>query len=182
MNFFELPLSNAYKIEIDQLSDHRGFFSRLFCAEKFAEIGLPTSWPQCNNSFTRHKGTIRGLHFQYPPKAETKLVRCINGVVFDVIVDLRINSSTFGQWHAELLDSNQRSMICVPNGFAHGFQALTPNAELLYFVSCPYSPKHEGGLNWADPSLSIKWPLELAKISSRDSKLPTLTEIKHFPE
>lgn len=178
MKFSELGLANAFSIETKPLSDSRGYFNRVFCAEEFSKYNLPTFWPQCNNSFTRCAGTIRGLHFQLAPKEETKLIKCTNGVVFDVIVDLRADSPTFGNWHAEKLDAAKHNMICIPGGFAHGFQALTANAEMLYFHSSPYQPEYEGGVRWDDKSLNIKWPLALTKISDRDAKLPFLSQLK----
>lgn len=178
MKFSELGLANAFSIETKPLSDSRGYFNRVFCAEEFSKYNLPTFWPQCNYSFTRYAGTIRGLHFQFAPEEETKLIKCTNGIVFDVIVDLRAGSPTFGNWHAEKLDSAKHNMICIPGGFAHGFQALTANAEMLYFHSSPYQPEYEGGVRWDDKSLNIKWPLALTKISDRDAKLPFLSQLK----
>ena len=122
----------------------------------------------------------KSSHFQFPPNAETKLIKCISGVVFDVIVDLREGSPTFGQWHAEKLDGSKQTMICIPAGFAHGFQTLTPNVEMLYFHSTPYRPEYEGGLRWNDETLKINWPLELTKISARDAQLPFLSEIRQL--
>ena len=180
MKFSELMFSNAFRIEAEPLHDSRGFFSRMFCSQEFSRHNLPTDWQQCNNSFTSLPGTIRGLHFQFSPKAETKLIKCLSGAVFDVIVDLRKSSPTFGQWYAERLESSKQNMICIPSGFAHGFQTLTPNVEMLYFHSSPYQPKYEGGLRWNDKNLKINWPLALTKISERDEKLPFLVEIENF--
>ena len=180
MKFSELSLSNAFRIETEPLLDSRGYFNRVFCAEEFSKHNLPTFWPQCNNSFTSCAGTIRGLHFQLAPEAETKLIKCTNGIVLDVIVDLREDSPTFGNWHAEKLDSAKHNMICIPGGFAHGFQTLTANVEMLYFHSSPYQPEYEGGLRWNDKNLNIKWPLALTKISSKDAELPFLSQLKQF--
>lgn len=178
MKFTALPLAGAFRVELEPRGDERGFFARLFCAGEFAEHGLATTWVQCNTSFTRRAGSVRGLHFQRPPMAETKLLRCLRGAIFDVIVDLRAGSSTFGQWHGERLDEGNRAMICVPEGFAHGFQTLTPDVEMLYFHSAPYSAAHEGGLRWDDPTVAIHWPLGITEMSARDAQFPTLDKLE----
>jgi dTDP-4-dehydrorhamnose 3,5-epimerase len=174
VRFTELPLAGAFRVELEPRGDARGFFARLFCAEEFAAHGLATGWVQCNTSFTAGQGTLRGLHFQRPPMAETKLLRCIRGAIFDVIVDLRAGSPTFGRWHGERLDDQNRSMICVPEGFAHGFQTLTPDVEMLYFHSASYSAVHEGGLRWDDARVAVDWPLGVTEVSARDASFPTL--------
>ncbi|NGQ89455.1 dTDP-4-dehydrorhamnose 3,5-epimerase [Rhodobacter sp. HX-7-19] len=178
MRFTELPLAGAYRVELEPRGDARGFFARLFCAEEFAARGLATGWVQCNTSFTAAQGTVRGLHFQRPPMAETKLLRCIRGAIFDVIVDLRAGSPTFGRWHGERLDDQNRAMICVPEGFAHGFQTLTPDVEMLYFHSAPYSAAHEGGLRWDDAKVAVSWPLGVTEMSARDAAFPTLDKLE----
>ncbi len=169
-----MPLAGAFRVELEPRGDARGFFARLFCAEEFAAHGLATDWVQCNTSFTALQGTLRGLHFQRPPVAETKLLRCIRGAIFDVIVDLRAGSPTFGRWHGERLDDQNRTMICVPQGFAHGFQTLTPDVEMLYFHSAPYSAAHEGGLRWDDARVAVDWPLGVTEVSARDAAFPML--------
>lgn len=178
MKFTPLPLAGAYRVEPEPRGDCRGFFARLFCEEEFAAHGLATIWTQCNMSFSANLGTVRGLHFQRPPAAETKLVRCIHGAIFDVIVDLRLGSETYGQWHGEELDQASRAMICVPVGFAHGFQTLTNDVEMLYFHSHSYSEKDEGGLHWDDSDLGIQWPLAVTDISIRDRILLRLNELE----
>mgnify|MGYP000129423655 CR=1 FL=1 len=178
MRFTPLSLAGAYRVEPEQLGDERGFFARLFCIKEFAAVGLPTSWNQCNMSFSANCGMVRGLHFQRPPNSETKLVRCTRGAVFDVIVDLRSGSPNYGKWHAERLDDRNNVMICIPAGFAHGFQTLTTNVEMLYFHSAPYSVPDEGGLRWDDPALGITWPFALSEISARDRALPSLKELE----
>jgi dTDP-4-dehydrorhamnose 3,5-epimerase len=178
MRFTELPLAGAFRVELEPRGDTRGFFARLFCAEEFAAHGLATDWVQCNTSFTAEQGTLRGLHFQRPPMAETKLLRCIRGAIFDVIVDLRAGSPTFGRWHGERLDDQNRTMICVPQGFAHGFQTLTPDVEMLYFHSAPYSAAHEGGLRWDDARVAVDWPLGVTEVSARDAAFPTLDQLE----
>lgn len=178
MRFISLPLSGAFRVEIEPIGDARGFFARLFCVEEFKAHGLATSWAQCNMSYTANKGTLRGMHFQRPPSAETKLVRCLRGAVFDVLVDLRSGSPTFGQWHAEILDETNLRMLCIPEGFAHGFQTMTDDVELLYFHSSAYNAAHEGGVSWNDPSLGINWPLEVQEVSIRDLAFPCLDELE----
>jgi dTDP-4-dehydrorhamnose 3,5-epimerase len=178
VRFTELPLAGAFRVELEPRGDARGFFARLFCAEEFAAHGLATGWVQCNTSFTAAQGTVRGLHFQRPPMAETKLLRCIRGAIFDVIVDLRAGSPTFGRWHGERLDDQNRTMICVPEGFAHGFQALTPDVEMLYFHSALYSAAHEGGLRWDDARVAVNWPLGVTEMSARDAAFPGLEALE----
>lgn len=151
-------------------ADDRGFLSRLFCEEDFAALGLPMRTCQINHTMTRRKGTVRGMHFQRPPHAEIKLVACLRGTVFDVAVDLRRGSPTFLQWHGEMLSAETPSSIYIPRGFAHGFQAMTEDCELLYAHSDPYQPASEGALNALDPALAIRWPLPLADMSERDRK------------
>lgn len=178
MRFTALPLAGAFRVELEPRGDARGFFARLFCAEEFAAHGLANAWVQCNTSFTALQGTLRGLHFQRPPMAETKLLRCIRGAIFDVIVDLRAGSPTFGHWHGERLDDQNRRMICVPEGFAHGFQTLTPDVEMLYFHSAAYSAAHEGGLRWDDATVAVDWPLAVAEMSARDAAFPALDQLE----
>jgi dTDP-4-dehydrorhamnose 3,5-epimerase len=178
MNRFQIqstPLEGLKLIQRTMIGDKRGFLSRIFCAEELAAGGW--SWPilQINHTLTKVPATVRGMHFQYPPKAEAKLVSCIRGAVWDVAVDIRRGSPTFLKWHAEELSAiNQRSLL-IPPGFAHGFQTLEPDAELLYLHSEPYAPACEGALNPRDPALSIDWPLEISTISEKDLKHPMIT-------
>jgi dTDP-4-dehydrorhamnose 3,5-epimerase len=176
MIFTPLPLAGAFRIDLDRREDARGFFARLFCAEEFADHGLTTTWLQCNTSFSQAEGTLRGLHFQRPPMSEAKMVRCLKGAIFDVIVDLRPGSPSFGQWTALELTAENRSMAYVPEGFAHGFQVLEKESELLYLHSEQYSPQQEDGLSPLDPRLSIPWPLPIAEMSDRDRGFPILTD------
>jgi dTDP-4-dehydrorhamnose 3,5-epimerase len=178
MKFTPLPLGGAYLIDLEKIEDDRGFFARFSCEKEFTTYGLITRWLQMNTSLTNQQGSIRGLHFQRPPKAEAKLVRCLRGSVWDVIVDLRRNSNTFGKWHETELSENNRSMVYVPEGFAHGFQTLMPDVEMLYFHSDFHSPEHEGGLRYDDPALGIEWPLSVSDISKRDQEHPELSELK----
>lgn len=172
-----LPLKDAFRVELERREDSRGFFSRVYCVQEFRSHGLETNWPQVNMSYSQQKGTLRGFHFQEEPAAETKLVRCVKGAAFDVIVDLRDGSPTFGQWTSvEITDSN-RSAVYVPRGFAHGFQTLEPDTELFYFVSASHSPPHEKGFSCMDPTLGITWPLPVTAWSERDRALPSLKDV-----
>lgn len=175
MQFIKTPLTSAYVIDLQKREDERGFFSRLFCQEEFAELGLETRFVQVNNSLSVIPGTLRGLHYQRGPKEEVKIVRCIRGALFDVIVDIRKESPTYGQWFGEELSQENRRMMYVPKGFAHGFISLLPDTELIYFVSEFYSPEHEGGIRWDDPGINIAWPKKPSVISDKDMKLPHLT-------
>jgi dTDP-4-dehydrorhamnose 3,5-epimerase len=168
MIFTETKLKGSYIIELDLFKDERGWFARTFCKDEFKKIGHDAEWLQLNHSFTKQKGTIRGMHYQLPPFSEIKLVRCITGAVFDVIVDIRKNSSTFLQWVAVELSSENKKMIYIPAGFAHGFQALSNDCELIYHHTSFYKPNAEGGLMYNDPKLNIEWPLEAINISLRD--------------
>lgn len=178
MKFTPLGLAGAYRIDLEKREDDRGFFARLFCVEEFAAHGLPSRWVQMNTSMSREAGTLRGLHFQRSPMLEAKVVRCLKGAIFDVIVDLRSASATYGQWLGLELTSENRSMIYVPEGFAHGFQTLEPDTELLYFHSVAYSVPDEGGLHYADTSVSIQWPRPIKVISARDAAHPTLDQLE----
>jgi dTDP-4-dehydrorhamnose 3,5-epimerase len=150
------------------IEDHRGFLSRFYCVEEFAEAGINKPIAQVNHTLTRKKGAVRGLHFQCPPHAETKLVSCLRGEVWDVAVDLRSGSPTFLQWHGEILSAANRKSLLIPEGYAHGFQALTEDCELIYLHTAAYYPGAEGALNIADPRLSIAWPLPIGDLSERD--------------
>ncbi|KUG27224.1 dtdp-4-dehydrorhamnose 3,5-epimerase [hydrocarbon metagenome] len=150
-------------------SDSRGFFERFFCAGELAPAGWTGPVAQINRTLTAHPGTLRGMHFQYPPQAEMKLVSCLRGEVFDVAVDIRAGSPTFLQWHAEILSGDNHASLLIPEGFAHGFQTRTPDVEMLYLHSAPYAPGAEGGLNPRDPRLAIAWPGAVSLISERDA-------------
>jgi dTDP-4-dehydrorhamnose 3,5-epimerase len=168
------PLPGLFVIETAAFEDHRGSFARLFCAEELAELGMGQI-VQINHSLTRAQGAVRGLHFQRPPKAEAKMVRCLKGRVLDVAVDLRAGSPTFLKWHAVELSAGNRQAFFLPRGFAHGFQALEADCELLYLHDEAYSPEHEGGLRHDDPALAIPWPLPVADLSARDAAHPLLS-------
>ena len=170
-----LSLSGLRCITRQRLGDSRGFLSRLFCSEELAAAGWQRPIAQINHTLTAQPGTIRGLHFQNPPHAEMKLVSCIRGEVWDVAVDLRTNSPTYLQWHAEVLSAENGRALLIPEGFAHGFQTLTENCELLYLHSAAYAQGAEGGLRFNDPQLNITWPGPVAEISARDQAHPFLT-------
>ena len=170
----DLPLAGLKLIARQRLGDARGFFARLFCADELRAAGWRDAIAQINHTMTARKGTVRGLHFQRPPHAETKLVSCIRGEVFDVAVDLRRDSPTFLAWHAEQLSADNNCAMLIPQGFAHGFQALTDHAELVYCHSAAYDATSEGGLNPRDPRLAIAWPLPVTEISARDASAPML--------
>lgn len=176
MLFKPLPLAGAFLIDLERREDDRGFFARFYCENEFAAHGLETRWVQMNTSLSRQTGTIRGLHLQKPPKAEAKVVRCLRGAIWDVIVDLREGSPTFAKWYATELNEDNRSMLYIPKGCAHGFQTLQQNSELLYLHSEFYSPEYEGGLKFDDPDIAISWPLHVTELSARDQNLPLLKE------
>ncbi len=167
-DFVQTRLSGLKLVQRKAVEDHRGFLSRFYCAEEFAEMGINKSIAQINHTFTRKEGAVRGLHFQHPPYAEIKFVSCIKGEILDIAVDLRYESPTFLEWHGEILsDSNRRSLL-IPEGYAHGFQTLTENCELIYLHTTAYHPEAEGALNVADPRLGIDWPLPIDDLSDRD--------------
>lgn len=170
MIFEPTPLPGAFVVIPEPIRDERGGFARTFCTHEFEKIGFTGSIAQINQSFTAAQGTVRGLHYQLPPHAETKLVRCLRGSAYDVIVDIRSGSPTFLQWFTCTLTPHNMLAMYIPKGFAHGFQALEDNTELLYLHSTHYSPGHEGGLRHDDPALQIPWPLPVTVVSDRDRK------------
>lgn len=174
MKFLPTPLNGAYTIELEKRGDDRGFFARFFCEKEFAQAGLETHFVQINNSLSGKKGTLRGMHYQLPPAAEVKVVRCLRGALYDVIVDLRAGSPSFGKWFGAELSAENRTMMYVPRGFAHGFVTLTDDVEALYLVSAFYAPEAERGARWNDPAIGIEWPVEPAELSDKDRKWPDL--------
>ena len=176
MIFTETKLNDAYVIELDKKGDERGFFSRTFDSQIFKEHGLNPNVRQCNVSYSKTKGTLRGLHFQLPPFQEAKFLRCVRGKIYDVIVDLRKNSSTYKQWFGIELSAENYNMLYAPEGFAASFQTLTNDVELIYQVSQEYNPKYERGLRWNDPEFNIKWPLEPTVMSEKDKSWPLFDE------
>lgn len=173
-DFNETPLEGLVRINRKPIEDSRGFFSRFFCAEEFKSIGFVGGVAQINHTLTRQKGTIRGMHFQHPPHSETKIVTCVQGEILDVAVDIRKDSPTFLKWHAEILSADNKSSLYIPEGFAHGFQSLKDDSQLIYLHSAFYTPNSEGALNAQDPALAIDWPLKVSEISERDLNHPLL--------
>jgi len=178
MIFHKTSLTNSYVIELEKRGDDRGFFARFFCEQEFAAAGLETRFVQINNSLSRQKGILRGLHYQLPPAAEVKVVRCIRGALWDVIVDLREESPTFMKWFGTELSAENRKMMYVPCGF-HAFITLEPDTEALYLVSNFYAQEQERGIRWNDPAIGIEWPIKPSEISEKDSKWPDFSHEFH---
>ncbi len=168
MKFIETKLKGAYFIEPVRLEDERGFFARTWCQEEFKAHGLSKNFVQCSISFNKKKGTLRGMHYQAPPHAENKLVRCTMGVLYDVILDLRPESATFKQWMSVELTDQNRKMLYIPEGLAHGFQTLADETEIFYQISEFYHPENAQGVLWDDPVFNIKWPLPVTEVSPKD--------------
>lgn len=175
MNFVETKLLGSFVIHPTLLQDERGGFSRVFCKNEFEQIGHTKGFVQLNHSFNMHKGTIRGMHYQESPYSEIKLIRCVRGAVYDVIVDIRKSSPTFLQWFGIELSAKNMNMIYVPEGFAHGFQTLEENSELLYHHTNFYEPLSERGIRYSDAEIGINWPIEVTSISQKDKNYPLLT-------
>ena len=169
MRFTELAISGAYLIDVDPIEDSRGFFAKVLSIEELQQYGWPSNILQVNNSYNHQKGTLRGLHYQIPPHQEAKLIRVIQGALWDVIVDLRPNSPTFGEWTSLTLSASQRNMILVPPGCAHGLMTLVDHTEMMYFVSENYHPASERGIRWDDPTFGIEWPMPPTVISEKDA-------------
>jgi dTDP-4-dehydrorhamnose 3,5-epimerase len=176
MKFHEIPLAGAFIIEAEVHQDHRGFFGRTFCQKELRAAGLFEHIAQCSVSHNLQRGTLRGLHFQREPHAEDKIVSCTRGAIFDVIVDLRPNSPTFGRHFGKELTAESPLSLYVPKGCAHGFQTLTANATVFYMMSTFYVPETSAGIRWNDPDLGIHWPIDERILSERDANLPTLSE------
>jgi len=176
MIFTPTLLKGCYIVEPKILEDDRGWFARFYCKKEFKEIGHDKEWVQLNHSFTNKKGTVRGMHFQLQPFREIKMVKCIAGAVYDVVVDLRKDSATFLKWMGVELSATNRKMLYIPEGFAHGFQCLEDNCELIYHHSEFYSPEAEAGIRYDEPLVKINWPMPVAMLSPRDSTHPYLDE------
>ena len=172
MIFADTPLRGAFVVELRTLEDERGFFARSFCTTEFLAHGVDFRVAQANVCFNRKRGTLRGMHFQAAPHAEAKLVRCTQGAVWDVIIDLRPGSSTFKRWHAEELSARNRRALYIPGGFAQGFQSLTDDTELSYLMSEFYHPESAQGFRWDDPAFAIRWPVDDPIVSARDRGFP----------
>ena len=182
MKFHETPLNGAYLIELERRGDDRGFFARFFCEKEFDAAGAETRFVQINNSLSARKGTLRGMHYQLAPSAEVKVVRCLKGSLYDVIADLRPDSPTFGQWFGAELNAENRLMMYVPRGCAHGLLTLADDTEALYLVSDSYAPDRERGMRFDDPWLGIKWPIAPVEISPKDRAWPDFDPDYHGVE
>ena len=172
MKIIETKIKGLYVIELEPRIDERGFFARVFCKKELAKIGFNFDMVQINESLNKTKGTLRGMHFQKEPKAEDKIVQCIRGAIYDVAIDLRQKSLTYGRWVAEELTEDNRKMFLIPKGFAHGFQTLTDNCEIFYFMSEFYSSEHSSGVRWDDPFFKIKWPIKNPFLLEKDKNWP----------
>jgi dTDP-4-dehydrorhamnose 3,5-epimerase len=168
MIYTPTPLPGAWLIDLERRGDARGFFARVFCEQEFAGRGLVTHFVQVNNSLSAERGTLRGLHYQLPPRSETKLVRCVRGALWDVILDLRPASPAFGQWFGVELTAENRRMLYVPKGCAHAFMTLADQTETFYFADEFYAPVLERGVRWDDPRFAVRWPLEPQVLSEKD--------------
>lgn len=176
MTFTPTSLPGSFVIDLAPFKDDRGWFARVYCKNEFKAIGHDKEWVQLNHSVTYTKGTVRGMHYQLPPFREIKMVRCIAGAVFDVIVDLRKDSPGFLQWFGAELSAENKRMLYIPEGFAHGFQALTADCELLYHHTAFYTPAAEAGVRYNDPKVNIQWPLPVSGLSERDARHPLLDD------
>ena len=177
MTFSKTSLPGVFLIELELREDERGFLARTYCENEFAEHGLNTRWPQSNLTLTKKRGMLRGMHFQADPKPEIKLIRCATAEIYDVLVDVRRDSPTFGHWEGFELTASNRRTLYVPGGIAHGFQCLSDNCEVFYQMSEVYYPELARGVRWADPQVGIKWPLPNPALSERDKNLPLLSSL-----
>ena len=177
MHFQDLPLSGAYLIVPDRKEDERGYFARTFCRRSFLERNLKDCSLQCSLSHNRVRGTLRGMHFQMRPHGETKLVRCSRGAIFDVMVDLRPSSPTYGHWYGAELTQENAHALYIPNGCAHGFITLRDETEVVYQMAEPFVASAASGFRWDDPEVAIEWPLEPTVVSKRDAALPPLKSL-----
>jgi dTDP-4-dehydrorhamnose 3,5-epimerase len=175
--FIETQLKGAFAIELERLEDERGFFARTWCQREAEAVGLKPRWVQCNISYNRDKGTLRGMHYQAPPHAEAKLIRCTMGSIYDVIIDLRPESPTRTQHIGMVLSAQNRKMLYVPEGFAHGFLTLEDYTEVFYQMSEFYAPDYARGVRWNDPTFGIEWPAEVQVISDRDQSYADLVSV-----
>jgi len=173
-DFLPTPLAGLMVVQKKPIEDARGFLSRFYCAEAFSQAGMHKAISQINHTLTRQKGAVRGLHYQHPPHAEIKVVSCLKGEIFDVAVDLRQNSPTFLNWHGVVLSAKNQCSLLIPEGFAHGFQTLADDCELIYLHTAPYAVESEGALNALDARLAIDWPLAITERSERDRLHPMI--------
>jgi len=168
MKIIDTKINDLYIFHPEPIKDNRGFFSEVFTQRELDSIGHTKPILQVNHTRNVDSGTLRGMHFQHPPEAEVKIIKCIKGAIFDVAVDIRKDSPTLLQWHGEILSEENMTMLYIPEGFAHGFQTLEPNTEVIYFTTNYYSPEHIGGIRYNDSKLGIKWPVEITELSERD--------------
>jgi dTDP-4-dehydrorhamnose 3,5-epimerase len=168
MRFIDTPIPGVHLIELEPRGDERGFFARAFCTDELTRHGLVGHVAQANNSFSVDRGTLRGMHYQLPPASEVKIVRCIRGSLWDVVLDVRAGSPTFGQWYGAELSAENRLAMYAPAGFAHGFLTLEPDTEAFYLASHAYAPEQERGIRWNDPRFTIQWPIEPTVVSEKD--------------
>lgn len=174
MKFIETELKDAYLVNLDPKGDERGSFTRIFCRKEFAEIGFDKEVLQTNHSITLKKGTLRGMHYQISSSSEIKIIRVLKGAIYDVIVDLRPDSKTYLKWVSNILSQDKSQLLYVPEGFAHGFQTLEDDVQMIYQHSSFYSPQHERGFRYDDPMVKISWPLPASTLSKRDQEHPNL--------
>lgn len=177
MRFTATDFPGMWVIDLELRKDERGFLARTYCDAEFGARGLVTQWPQCNLTCSKTRGMVRGLHFQAEPKGEAKLIRCTTGAVFDVAVDIRRGSPTFGKWQAFELTAENRRMVYIPTGFAHGIQCLADGSEVFYQMSESYAPELARGVRWDDPDIGVAWPLANATVSDRDARMPLLRDL-----
>lgn len=181
MYFQETDLPGVFVVEIEPRKDERGFFARTFCQEEFRSHGLNPDMTQCSISWNKFNLTLRGLHWQAAPYEEAKLVRCLRGEIFDVAVDIRPRSETFGQWTGAFLDEESRQALYIPEGFAHGFLTLADETEVLYTMSAPYAAEAARGMYWDDPDIAVAWPTRPRMISEKDQSLPSFARLFRQP-
>lgn len=178
MKFRETKIKGLYVIEPEIHFDKRGYFARIFCKQELSKIGINFNIAQVNRSLNKKQGIIRGMHFQKFPKDEDKIIQCLQGEIYDVAIDLRQDSATYGQWIGTRLSQENKKMFLIPKGFAHGFQTLTDSCEILYFMSEFYSPQYESGVRWNDPFFNIKWPIKNSVVSEKDQSWPLIKQRK----
>jgi dTDP-4-dehydrorhamnose 3,5-epimerase len=177
VKFHETTLPGVWLIELEPRGDHRGYLARSYAAKDFAELGLNTNWPECNVSYTRTAGTVRGMHFQAEPHPETKLIRCSSGAIFDVLLDIRPGSPTYGKWEGFKLTASNNLQLYAPGRMAHGFQTLTADTQVSYQMSDVYFAELARGVRQDDQAIAIRWPLPITDLSDRDRSLPALGDL-----
>ncbi|CAM3556202.1 dTDP-4-dehydrorhamnose 3,5-epimerase [Marinicrinis lubricantis] len=180
MKITRTRLDGVLLVEAPVYGDHRGFFTESYNQKQFIDAGIEMAFVQDNHSLSAEAGTLRGLHFQHPPKAQTKLVRVLTGAIYDVVVDLRKESATYGQWEGFILSESNKRQLLVPKGFAHGFCTLVHHTQVFYKVDEYYSSEHDSGILWNDPDLRITWPIDRPVLSEKDGQLPTLSEAQLY--